>query len=98
MIYVRWRAGEPRRVSTFPPLSADHPSVATACVVCSTTLGTDAPVTLVAVGPLDDEARERHDAGRWFNAGAAAVHEDCVAQLTEVDLGMLVAELTVSEP
>ena len=96
MIYVRWKKDEPRRVRTFPPLSAGHPSVGDPCPHCERPVGKEEPTLLVAVGPVDADEFLRHDEGRWYNAGAVLLHETCADQLDDPSLERLVAELMVT--
>lgn len=84
MIYVR----------TFPPLPAEHLSATHPCPACDEPCGTSLPVVLVAVGPLDQDARADHDAGRWYSAGVL-LHEPCADRLDDDELEQLVGELIV---
>lgn len=97
MILVRWKAGEPRRGLTFGPLDGEHPLAAVPCPECGLPLRIPwgVPVVLVAVGPPDDddEARQRHEAGRWYTAAATVLHEPCVDELGDDALDSLVAQL-----
>lgn len=95
LIYMRWKAGEPRRGRPFEPLTSDHPLTMRPCVVCGIRLGNGTRLTLVAVGATSDESMERYLAGRWFDAAALAVHEHCVADMTEPELAELVADLVL---
>lgn len=76
----------PIRIRDFLALSADHPLRDTPCGTCGEVLG-DSPVTLMAVGPMDDEDQGRHDAGLWYSAGGVMVHTgDCVNHFDPEDL------------
>lgn len=94
-IFVRWKPGEPRRGRTFDPLRAGHPLYNSGCVVCPRPLGDGTPVTAIAVGPHDEESRERHDEGRWYSAQAALIHERCADYHTEKGLDWLVGGLAI---
>ena len=98
MIYIRWKRGEPRRGRTFPALTPDHPSYQHPCPECGGMLGAAERVVLIAVGPVGDDGRDRHDAGRWYSAGGVLAHETCVDHLDEPALDRLAAELVVVEP
>lgn len=96
MIYVRWRKGESRRQRELPPLSPDHPCAAQPCVRCDYDVAQPGkPVTIVAVGPVDDDERARFDEGRWCNVGAVLMHSDCLAGMSDAELEVLMLELVV---
>ena len=99
MIYVRWRRGESRRGRVFPAPQPGHPLHATDCVACGGALYSDSgDIVLIAVGPVDEDERERHEAGRWYNAGAVAVHVADVESMTDAELDALCAELVIHDP
>lgn len=99
LTFLRWKRGEPRRGRPFPALQLGHPSYDTACVLCNYSLGSDlGGVTLVAVGPSDEEDREHHNAGRWYSAMAVLVHTTCSEHINDLDLELVVAELVVADP
>lgn len=93
MIYVRWKRGESRRGAVFPAVSPDHFLWNEPCVQCSHLLGNGEEIQLVAVGPVDDDERERHNADRWYNAGAVALHRRDVDTMSDAELDALCAEL-----
>jgi hypothetical protein len=65
------------------PLAFDHPLVTKpeTCPGCRHVFKAGDAVTLVILGPGDDEeARERRDQGRPYNAIAQPVHWDCSTQ------------------
>jgi hypothetical protein len=92
---VRWKSDLSRRCHVFEPLGADHPAVAATCVFCLQLIGTTAPVQLVAIGPFpdDDEAQEKHEAGRWYSAAAIVVHRPCVGALDNTQLEQVICSL-----
>lgn len=64
----------------FGPKAADHPGVGEKCPACHVPFAAGDYTTLVPLGPGgDEEARERRDAGRVYNAIALEVHWDCAA-------------------
>lgn len=96
--YVRWAPAESRRVREFDgPLAADHPAFLAPCPFCTYRLGDDVGgqpgVALVALGPDDDETRERHEAGRWYSALAIVVHTKCVRGMDDAELEQACTEL-----
>ncbi|SEF34335.1 hypothetical protein SAMN05421837_107326 [Amycolatopsis pretoriensis] len=76
--YVRWRSGAPREGRAFPPLGPGHPAYRDVCPACDHFLGNGLPVQILAIGPTDDEARDRHRAGRWYSALALLFHAACL--------------------
>jgi len=96
VIFVRWRRGESRLGKTFDGLDETDASAAHPCIVCGYANGAGVPVQLFIVGPLPDaehvEDREKFEAGRWFNAGAAVGHASCLAALTPDELDALAAQ------
>jgi hypothetical protein len=68
------------------PLDTGHPIVIQGqiCQGCKRPLLAGEFVTLVVIGPGDDEdSRQRRDEGRPYNATAIPVHWDCSTQETE---------------
>lgn len=67
----------------FPALLASHPLVrdAVPCTACWKPFVEGDETTLVILGPGDDqEAQQRRDEGRAYNAAAAVVHWACSEQ------------------
>lgn len=97
MIFVRWKRGESRRGRVFPgPVDGD-PLFNDRCVQCGDYLGGNGDIQLIAVGPVSEDERGRHDEGRWYNAGAVALHRVDVDGLSDAELDALCAELVVSD-
>lgn len=91
--YVRWKAGEARELTVFPPLAATHPAAADPCLLCDELLGNGTPTQLFALGPDDARNREKHTAGRWYTAHALLLHEACLKANGAVGvLGAVLAE------
>jgi hypothetical protein len=62
----------------FGPKADGHPSIGRECPACRVPFVEGDYTTLVPLGPGDDEeARERRDEGRAYNAVAAEIHWDC---------------------
>lgn len=76
--FVRWKPGEPRECRVFSALDSSHPAAELPCPHCEDPLGDGRQVQLYAVGPWDEETRERHAEGRWYTALAVLLHVDCV--------------------
>lgn len=65
----------------FGPKSSDHPGVGIECPACHVAFADGDYTTLVILGPgNDDEARQRRDEGRPYNAVGVEVHWDCAEQ------------------
>jgi len=63
------------------PKQADHPSVGKECPACHVSFAGGDYTTIVVLGPGDDEeARQRRDQGRPYNAVASEIHWDCSEQ------------------
>ena len=66
----------------YPPLDADHPAVATGgvrCPGCNVEFKTGDVITLIPIGPGDDEdARKMCQQGFDYNAVAIPAHWACV--------------------
>jgi hypothetical protein len=61
------------------PLADDHPSIGNECSACQQPLKAGDYVTLVVLGPGDDDgARAAAREGRPYNAVAAIAHWVCV--------------------
>ena len=86
--YVRWRLGESRRGRVFPPLAADHPAYAVACLLCDRALGDGASVQLLVIEDGSDSKAEY-----WHSAKAVIAHESCIAALDDAALDDLLDEL-----
>lgn len=68
----------------FGPKSADHPGVGVECPACHVPFAAGDYTTLVTLGPGDDEeARERRDQGRVYNAIGLEIHWECSTQRAE---------------
>lgn len=93
MYYVKWAEGQPRRGRTFDHIG----TTGVECVSCEQEIHTDSPVTLMAVGPVDDEDKVNTASVKWFLCGAAPLHASCADQLDEASMTALAAELTVSD-
>lgn len=100
MIYVRWKRDESRRGRVFPPPQPDHFLYDQPCFRCNNLLSVPvnrAPeIQLIAVGPVDEDEQIRHNEGRWYNAGAVALHHACASGMTDEDLDQLCSELVPS--
>ena len=100
MIYVRWRKGESRRGAVFPSPQPDHFLYDQRCPRCNNFLSVPMlrtpEVQLIAVGPVDLDEAARYAEGRWFNAGAVALHEACATGMSDEDLDLLCSELEVT--
>lgn len=84
MIPVRYKAGEPRVVSSDKRLNAGHPLVGTPCPACDVPLAPGEPVALVYIGPgPDPEDQEKEREGRWFTGAAVVVHVACAGVGTD---------------
>lgn len=98
MIYIRWRAGEPRRGRVFDPLAADHPATMLPCHGCDQPIGTTVPTQLIAAGPDSEDNQAKHDAGSWYSAAAILLHKGCADALTDEGLDLLISELVADKP
>jgi hypothetical protein len=78
MTYVRWQKGEPRESRVFPPLAPTHPCYTTPCTLCTDPLGNGRKVQLLALGPEDEEEREKFAQGGWISALAILLHAACI--------------------
>lgn len=94
LTFVRWRRGESRRGRTGDSLPIDHPATGTACPACRKPIMVGQPWQLLAVGPTDAESAARHDAGRWYSAGATLCHRGCLDGLPDAALTDLADSLT----
>lgn len=92
VFYMRWKPGEPREGRVFNPLADEHPAAALPCLVCNQPLGDGRQVQLFAVGPYDDETREKHAEGRWYTAEAALFHTGCAEAVAAAFVDWLTAE------
>lgn len=64
----------------FGPKTADHPSIGEKCLACHSPFIEGDYTTLVPLGPGDDEeARQRRDDGRVYNAVALEIHWACAS-------------------
>ncbi|TCO57179.1 hypothetical protein [Actinocrispum wychmicini] len=84
-LYVRWKPGEPRESKPLGPLPAEHPAAQYPCLCCGQPLADGRPVQLLAVGPDDDESREKCRAARWHSALALPAHAECLGATTQSD-------------
>jgi len=94
--YLRWQRDESRRGPVYPPLTDDHPSVLSPCLLCKEQLGTVLVPQLFVVGPVDDDEWDAHMAGAWYAATAVIVHEVCLLKLDAEHLEDAVAEIAAS--
>lgn len=62
-------------------------------------IGITLPVQLLVIGPdpNDDEAHERHNAGRWYTALALIVHATCLRSATDEELDKIAGEVELTE-
>lgn len=91
--YVRWQREEPRTQRLFPPPREEHPAYLLPCGYCAEQLGGAGSIQLVAIGPDDEESRQRHDDYRWYSAFAVICHATCIAPRTKEELDKFAAEL-----
>lgn len=94
MIYVHWQRDESRLGRVFEPFNpvwAGH-AVHEVCPECLEQMGIERRTRLVIIGPTDEKDRLKHEAGRWYSAGAVLLHEDCAAQC---DVYLLAAAMKV---
>lgn len=65
----------------YGPKKADHPSVGEECPACHQPFKEGEYTALAILGPgEDDDARERRDQGRPYNAIALELHYDCAGE------------------
>lgn len=76
--YVRWRRDQPREGGVCKLLEPGNAMALWDCPACGRPLGTEHPVQLLAIGPLNDEDRDRHRAGGWYSAVALVMHAHCL--------------------
>lgn len=83
---------------SFLGMDSDRDDIAeTRCMLCDKRITKVREYQLVVVGPTDDEDREKHEAGRWYSAGAIICHWTCVDAHSDEDLDALVRSLKVME-
>lgn len=71
-------------MSKLGPKQADHPSVGIECLACHQPFVAGDYTTLVTLGPGDNEdAQQRRDQGRPYNAIALEIHWACSTQAGE---------------
>lgn len=76
--YLRTGGSAPFEPRQFEPLDSEHPLVGDGCPGCDQPFAVGDVVTLLPLGPGDDEdARERAAAGRIYNAVAIPLHWAC---------------------
>ncbi len=81
-VYVRHRLGANRVGRTFPPMLGDHALAEAPCIACMNPLAQpEEPIVLLTIGPgADPDTRDRHWAGRWYNAVAIPLHKACLGE------------------
>lgn len=81
VIFVRWQRDEPRLGRVFEPFDPVEAGEAIheVCPECLDQMGIERRTRLLIIGPTDEDDRLKHEAGRWYSAGAVLLHEDCAA-------------------
>lgn len=81
---VRWKSGQPRRLSVSDPLPHDSQLAFVTCILCDERLGTvDSTRLIVVESPTVPHAK------LWHDAPVARVHEPCVSGLSDEILDLI---------